>query len=325
MNQPDKRDLEVGVMLPNHDAAGRTLALDEVAAYAARAEGLGFDSVWASDHFHGDERAPGGAGGRHDPLLALAYIAAHTTTITLGTLVLANAFRAPAQLAREIATLSHLAPGRVVVGLGTGGRIGEFDVFGFERARRVQRLRETLEVVPALLSGETVTFEGESVRLREANLLLAETVPPFWIAAFSPRMLEVTAEAADGWNTAWYGAGVDPFRDALRSLRETQERLGTAARTLAISVGVRMIPVTGAERRRLADRLDRLRPDPAPVLWGELADTVVTGTTDELAEAVMRYRDAGADHVILNLSLLPTSLLDPSYLDRASGLLAHLR
>ena len=86
-----------------------------------------------------------------------------------------------------------------------------------------------------------------------------------------------------------------------------------------------MIPVTGAERRRLADRLDRLRPDPAPVLWGELAEAVVTGTVAELAEVVLRYREAGADHVILNLSLLPTSLLDPSYLDRASGLLAHLR
>ena len=122
------------------------------------------------------------------------------------------------------------------------------------------------------------------------------------------------------------GAGrrVLAFR-ALRSLRDAQERVGTAARDIEISVGVRMIPVTGAERRRLADRLDRLRPDPAPVLWGELADAVVTGTVAELAEAVLHYRDAGADQVILNLSLLPTSLLDPSYLDRASGLLAHLR
>jgi alkanesulfonate monooxygenase SsuD/methylene tetrahydromethanopterin reductase-like flavin-dependent oxidoreductase (luciferase family) len=319
------RGLEIGVMLPNHDAAGRTLTLDEVAAYAARAERLGFDSIWASDHFHGDDRAPGGAGGRHDPLLALAHLAAHTTSITLGTLVLANGFRAPAQLARELATLSHLAPGRVVVGLGTGGRVGEFDTFGFPRERPVRRLRETLTVVPALLSGETVTFEGESVRLRDANLLLAEAVPPFWIAAFGPRMLELTAELADGWNTAWYGENVEPFRSALRSFRETQERLGTASRNVEISVGVRMIPVTGTERRRLAERLERLRPDPAPVLWGELADAAVTGTVDELAEAVMRYRDAGAHHVILNLSLLPTSLLDPGYLDRAAGLLARIR
>ena len=324
MNAPE-RGVKVGVMLPNHDAAGRTLTLAEVAAYAARAERLGFDSVWASDHFHGDDRAPGGAGGRHDPLLALAYLAAHTTNITLGTLVLANAFRAPAQLAREIATLSHLAPGRVVIGLGTGGRVSEFDTFGFQRERPVQRLRETLMVVPALLTGETVTFEGESARLQDANLLLAEAAPPLWIAAFGPRMLELTAELADGWNTAWYGEDVDPFRIALRSLRDAQERLGTAGRDIEISVGVRMIPVTGAERRRLADRLDRLRPDPAPVLWGELAEAVVTGTVAELAEVVLRYREAGADHVILNLSLLPTSLLDPSYLDRASGLLAHLR
>jgi alkanesulfonate monooxygenase SsuD/methylene tetrahydromethanopterin reductase-like flavin-dependent oxidoreductase (luciferase family) len=320
-----ERGVKVGVMLPNHDAAGRTLTLAEVAAYAAGAERLGFDSVWASDHFHGDDRAPGGAGGRHDPLLALAYLAAHTTSITLGTLVLANGFRAPAQLAREIATLSHLAPGRVVIGLGTGGRVSEFDTFGFQRERPVQRLSETLKVVRALLAGETVTFEGESARLQDANLLLAEAVPPLWIAAFGPRMLELTAELADGWNTAWYGEDVDPFRSALRSFREAQERLGTADRNIEISVGVRMIPVTGAERRRLVDRLDRLRPDPAPVLWGELADAVVTGTVAELAEAVLRYRDAGAQHVILNLSLLPTSLLDSSYLDRASGLLALLR
>ncbi len=324
MNAPE-RGVKVGVMLPNHDAAGRTLSLAEVAAYAARAERLGFDSVWASDHFHGDDRAPGGAGGRHDPLLALAYLAACTTRITLGTLVLANGFRAPAQLAREVATLSHLAPGRVVIGLGTGGRVSEFDTFGFQRERPVERLRETLKVVPALLAGETVTFEGSSARLQDANLLLAEGVPPFWVAAFSPRMLELTAELADGWNTAWYGEDVDAFRSALRSVRETQERLGTAARSIEISVGVRMIPVTGAERRRLADRLNRLRPDPAPLLWGELGDAVVTGAVDKLAEAVTRYAEAGADHVILNLSLLPTSLLDPNYLDRAAGLLAHVR
>ena len=312
-------------MLPNHDASGRTLGIAEVADYASRAERLGFDSVWASDHFHGDDLAPGGAGGRHDPLLALAYLAARTTTITLGTLVLANPFRAPAQLAREIATLSHLAPGRVVIGLGTGGRVSEHDAFGFQRERPVERLRETLTVVRALLAGETVTFEGEFVRLKDANLLLAEAVPPFWIAAFGPRMLQLTAQAADGWNTAWYGQDVDAFRAALRALRDSEERLGEAGREVAISVGVRMIPVTGAERRRLAERLDRLRPDPSPVLWSDLADTVVTGTVEELADAVMRYRHAGADHVILNLSLLPTSLLDPTYLDRASGLLAHIR
>jgi alkanesulfonate monooxygenase SsuD/methylene tetrahydromethanopterin reductase-like flavin-dependent oxidoreductase (luciferase family) len=317
--------LKVGLMLPNHDAAGRTLTIREVTAYTVRAEELGFDSVWASDHFHGDDRAPGGAGGRHDPLLVLSHLAAHTTTITLGTLVLANGFRAPAQLAREIATLSHLAPGRVVIGLGTGGRAAEFDTFGFRRDRPVERLRETLTVVPALLRGETVTFEGESVRLRDAGLLLAEAVPPFWVAAFAPRMLELTAELADGWNSAWYGDDVEPFRTALRSLAGERERLGISDRQIEISVGVRMIPVTGAERRRLADRLGRLRPDPPPVLWGELADTAVTGTVDELAAAVIRYRDAGADHVILNLSLLPTSLLDPGYLDRAAALLAHVR
>jgi alkanesulfonate monooxygenase SsuD/methylene tetrahydromethanopterin reductase-like flavin-dependent oxidoreductase (luciferase family) len=320
-----ERTFKVGVMLPSYDAAGRTLGISEVAAYAARAERLGFDSVWASDHFHGDDRAPGGASGRYDPLLALAHLAAHTTSITLGTLVVANGFRAPAQLAREVATLSHLAPGQVVIGLGTGGRASEFETFGFPTQRPVQRLRETLTAVPALLAGETVTFDGESVGLREANLLHAETVPPFWVAAFSPRLLELTAEVADGWNTAWYGEDVEAFRRALRSFRAAQERVGSAGRDVEISVGVRMIPVTGVERQRLAARLDHLRPDPPPVLWGTLEDTVVSGTVTELAEAVLRYREAGADHVILNLSLLPTSLLDPTYLDRAAALLDHVR
>jgi alkanesulfonate monooxygenase SsuD/methylene tetrahydromethanopterin reductase-like flavin-dependent oxidoreductase (luciferase family) len=320
-----ERTFKVGVMLPSYDAAGRTLGVSEVAAYAARAERLGFDSVWASDHFHGDELAPGGAGGRYDPLLALAHLAAHTTSITLGSLVVANGFRAPAQLAREVATLSHLAPGRVVIGLGTGGRASEFETFGFTHERPVQRLRETLTVVPALVAGESVTFEAESAALKDANLLHAETVPPFWVAAFSPRLLELTAEVADGWNTAWYGEDVDAFRNALRAFRDAQERVGSAGRDLEVSVGVRMIPVTGVERRRLADRLDHLRPDPPPVLWGTLEDAVATGTVTELAETVLRYREAGADHVILNLSLLPTSLLDPTYLDRAAGLLEHVR
>jgi coenzyme F420-dependent glucose-6-phosphate dehydrogenase len=320
----EARNPKVGLMLPTYDAAGRTLSLAEVADYVVRAEELGFDSVWASDHFHGDDRAPGGASGRYDPLLMLSYVAAHTTRITLGTLVVANGFRAAPQLARELATLSHLAPGRLIVGLGTGGRATEFETFGFEHARPVQRLRETLTVVPELLAGETVTFEGASVRLSDAGLLLAEAVPPFWVAAFSPRMLELTAELAGGWNTAWYGPDVDAFGAALAGFREAQQRSGATDRNVEISVGVRMAPVTGAERRRLAARLEHLRPDPPPVLWGDLDDTVITGEVDELADAVLRYRDAGADHVILNLSLLPTSLLDPGYLERTAPLLSLL-
>jgi alkanesulfonate monooxygenase SsuD/methylene tetrahydromethanopterin reductase-like flavin-dependent oxidoreductase (luciferase family) len=313
-------------MLPAYDLDGRTLSIREVAEYAREAERCGFDSVWVSDHFQGDANAPGGASGRYDAIVTLAYLAANTQTIGLGSLVLANVFRLAPQLAREVLSLANIADGRLVLGLGSGGREEEYQTFGFAHQHRVGRLRETLTVLPRLLAGETVNHAGESLQLENASLLLSETIPPIWVAAFGPRMRELAAELADGWITAWHGPDLAPFEHEVSMIREARARAQTIrGDAFEIAVGVRLLPITGAERAELDARMGALNPTPPPAFWDlPLQTATITGTAEELARSVMRYHLAGAQTVILNLSLLPTLQFEMGYLERAAALGAHL-
>src|ERR1700741_3673359 len=90
----------------------------DIARQAARAEDLGYDSVWVMDHLliqRGSRRVTA-----HDPLISLAHVAAATRRITIGTLVLCMPFRHPAQLAREASALADSSAGRFVLGIGCG-------------------------------------------------------------------------------------------------------------------------------------------------------------------------------------------------------------
>jgi alkanesulfonate monooxygenase SsuD/methylene tetrahydromethanopterin reductase-like flavin-dependent oxidoreductase (luciferase family) len=315
---PDTRRMLVGLALPGYDLeSGRTLRIDEVAGYAEEAEQLGFDSVWLMDHFwieRGGHRI-----GSHDPIVTAAAIAARTSRVSIGFLVLCNPFRPVGQLGREAAALADLAPGRLVLGLGSGWLKEEFDAFGYPFERLVSRLEETLQVLPPLLRGESVDFDGAFVRLRGATLLTTAPAPPIWVAAFGPRMLRLTAQHADGWNTAWHGPDATRFHEEVARLRAA-----AAERSVTVSVGMWTLPLAGEELRRAGERAERLRP--ADASWPlPLAEQTIAGSPEEMAAAILRYRDGGADHLILNPSPTPFSLFDASYPERLSQVLPLLR
>ena len=135
---------------------------DPVAA-AVRAEELGFDIVLAADHV-----GPGWA-----PMPTLSAIAATTTRIRLGTLVLNNDMRNPVQLAWEASTIDRLSGGRFELGLGAGHTPAEYDATGIERstpAGRKRRLAESVEIIRDLLDGKSVDHDGEHHRLTRARI-----------------------------------------------------------------------------------------------------------------------------------------------------------
>src|SRR3954464_1276094 len=222
---------------------GRTLRLDEVAVAEEEGERLGFDSVWLMDHFW-LERGGRRVGG-HDPLVVAAYLAARTRRIALGFLVLCSPFRPVGQLGREAAALADAAQGRLILGLGCGWSQPEFDAFAYPFERLVGRFEETLRVLPPLLRGESVDFDGEFVQLENATLLTTAPAPPLWVAAFGPRMLRLTAGHADGWNGGWHGPDTAAFESLLAELRGT---LGDRRR-VEISTGIWALPVEGEELR----------------------------------------------------------------------------
>jgi alkanesulfonate monooxygenase SsuD/methylene tetrahydromethanopterin reductase-like flavin-dependent oxidoreductase (luciferase family) len=112
----------------------------DIAQQAARAETLGFDSVWVMDHVFIQRKA--GRVVAHDPLICLTAAAMATERVTLGSLVLSHAFRHPAQLAREASALADVTGGRFVLGLGAGWHEPEFAALGLPYDHRVGRLEE---------------------------------------------------------------------------------------------------------------------------------------------------------------------------------------
>jgi coenzyme F420-dependent glucose-6-phosphate dehydrogenase len=194
---------------------------------ALAAEAAGFESVWTSDHFqpwrHTDGHAP-------NALVWLGAAAQATTRVTLGTSVLTPSFRYnPAIVAQAFATLGCLAPGRVILGVGTGESMNEVPV-GVdwpEQPERFARLRESVQLISRLWHEEFVSFEGEYFRTHDATVYDRPEQPvPIYIAASGPAAARLAGRLADGF-ICTSGKGSELYTDTLLpALAEGAERAG---------------------------------------------------------------------------------------------------
>lgn len=168
---------------------------------ARAAEAAGFSGIAGMDHL-----VPPLAHEQpmFDAMIANAWVAAHTDTLRVGSLVLCDALRNPAVLAREALSLDHMSGGRFELGIGWGSYQPEFDAFGLQPAAprdRVRRLRETLEILTALWSGETVDYEGAFNRLTGVRFApVPVSKIPVLIGGGGPKTMELVREFADWWN-----------------------------------------------------------------------------------------------------------------------------
>lgn len=177
------------------------LTMEAMVEKARAAEAAGFTGMAGMDHL-----APPLAE-QHDMYEALttnAWLLAHTQQLVQGQLVLCDAFRHPAVLAREAVTLDHASGGRLELGIGWGSVVEEFTTYGVRpipARERVGRLKETLEIVRALWAGETVDYQGEWFELVAARQMpVPLTKIPIVIGGTGPRTMELVAEHADWWN-----------------------------------------------------------------------------------------------------------------------------
>src|SRR6478672_1421276 len=169
--------MRLGLALPQYDYSlpdENPLSFERIAEYARRADELGFDSLWLSDHLFLDLEKYGGTAerfGAYEPLTTLAALASVVTRPRLGTLVLCEALRPATVLAKALATLDQICDGRLDVGLGAGWYEPDYEAIGMELPRpgvRVDRLREAVEVVGGLLGGEPLSFDGRYHRAEGA-------------------------------------------------------------------------------------------------------------------------------------------------------------
>lgn len=165
------------------------LTKDELVEFAAAAEELGYDSLWVPEMW-----------GR-DALSLLSALAVKTHKIKLCTGVVSVFSRTPAAIASAIATIDELSGGRAVLGLGTSGPAVIENWHGMKFDRPLQRIREYVEIIRLVLSGERVNYEGEIFSLRNFRLQFSppRSDIPIFIASLGPKSLCLTAELADGW------------------------------------------------------------------------------------------------------------------------------
>jgi alkanesulfonate monooxygenase SsuD/methylene tetrahydromethanopterin reductase-like flavin-dependent oxidoreductase (luciferase family) len=168
------------------------------------AEELGFDSIWVTDHFIAgeDEQTP-----IQEAYSVLAGLAMATERVRLGVMVCGNTYRNPAFLLKQAVTVDHISNGRVDFGIGAGWWEREHEAYGYafpDKGELVGRFAEALAVTDSLQRQERTNFDGKYYRYVNTPL---EPKPiqrpklPVVIGAGKPRMLRLTAEYADIWNT----------------------------------------------------------------------------------------------------------------------------
>lgn len=278
--------MKVGVVIPNGPDAPRASVYgwSHLRDVAREAEADGLDSIWTYDHLL--FRFPGRpAEGIHEAWTLLASLAAVTERVELGTIVLAMPFRNPALLAKMAVTLDEVSGGRLVLGVGAGWHEPEFDAFDYPFDHRVGRFEEALQILVALIREGRASFSGAWHAARDVELIPGSRRPdgssiPILIAGKRPRMLRLVAEHADAWNTAWLGRASE-LPPRVGPLSEALAAAGRDPATLDVTVGVSVV-------------LPDLADDPGTLD----AEGALTGTPEELAEAMAEYRAAGAAHLI---------------------------
>lgn len=226
---------------------------------AREAEESGWDGFFVWDHIAWE-----GATHYADPWISLAAIAVETGRISIGPMVTPLPRRRPWKVAHEAATLDRLSEGRLILGVGIGGRKREFDFFGEEpdAKRRAAMLDEGLEILTKMWSAEPFTHQGTHYEISEAHLTpppVQRPRIPIWVAGTWPRK--------------------NPFRRALRW--DGYAPVGKAGS-----------PLTPEDVREMSESVASQR-------GGEPFEIRVTGSTnpaspDEARREVARFAEAGA-------------------------------
>jgi alkanesulfonate monooxygenase SsuD/methylene tetrahydromethanopterin reductase-like flavin-dependent oxidoreductase (luciferase family) len=177
------------------------IPFEQLVARARAAEAAGFVGISGMDHLVpplADEQP------MYEAIVTTTWLAAHTERLRLGSLVLCDAFRHPAVLARQAVSIDHASNGRFELGIGWGSVPEELASFGVGSTAprdRVERLRETLDVLRALWSGECVDYHGEFHELDGARQMPRPLGRiPIVIGGTGPKTLALVREHADWWN-----------------------------------------------------------------------------------------------------------------------------
>lgn len=273
---------------------------EQLIGTARAAEEMGYATFLIRDHFLEEP-----FGHQLAPFAALATVAAVTERLRIGTLVIANDYRAPVLLAKEVATLDLLSGGRFELGLGTGFLKAEYDQAGIpfgSPGTRVDRFAEAVRVFKGLFAETPFTFSGEQYQLTEFDSFpkpVQRPHPPILVGAGGRRMLSLAAREADiiGILTSSTANGVLSSGPATRMAQAVTEQIGwirAAAGERFDAIELSAVPtiILAPDRRQAAEAVIRSRG------WSDVsADDVLAmpalfiGTVDQIVAQMQERRE----------------------------------
>jgi F420-dependent oxidoreductase-like protein len=277
MNARTEATMKIGAIVPQgwvgeYDGWDPLAAWKRTTDVAQEADRLGFESIWLFDHFTTTPRPTDEI--TFESFTTLSALAALTSRVRLGHVVICTAFRNPALTAKMISTMDVISGGRMELGIGAGWKRDEWLAYGYgfpETRERLARLGDDLEVISAMLAGDKhqhATFEGRYSSVKNAiNVPKPIQKPrvPIMVGGNGPNVTwRLAARFADELNVD--GLSPDEVREALPTIRARCEEIDRDPATLAISVHI----------------------------WTETASVAGQQRVDLLAG----YREAGIDRVM---------------------------
>ncbi|MGV8884295.1 MAG: glucose-6-phosphate dehydrogenase (coenzyme-F420) [Microbacteriaceae bacterium] len=293
----------------------------ELVEIAVAAEAHGFESVAVSDHFQ-----PWRHEGGHAPF-SLAWMAAvgeRTSTISIGTSVMTPSFRYnPAVLAQAFATMGVLYPGRIFLGVGTGEALNEIAT-GWkgewpEFKERIGRLRESIELMRELWTGDRVSYEGEYYQTVDASIYDRPEQPiPIYVAAGGPQVARFAGRVGDGF-ICTSGKGMELYTEQLiPAVKEGAEKAGKSFDAIDRIIEIKLsyettheaalentrfwapLALSKEQKHDISDPIEMEKAaDALPI--EQIASRFIVGTDpDEVVAQIKQYTNAGLNHLVFH-------------------------
>jgi probable F420-dependent oxidoreductase len=321
--------MHIGLAIPQYGFSlpSGSIGFADAASWARRAEDLGYDGVWLSDHFFYSFARYGGGGepiAALEPLTTLAALAAVTERVRLGVLVLCAPFRHPAMVAKAAATIDGISEGRLEIGLGAGWLEQEFEAFGYRFGtvgERFGALEDALAITSGLFAGvDPHTHDGSVWSLHGGRLTPrpVQSPIPLWAGGKGgPRLLRAAARWAHGWNTVWR-MSPETYRSALEGVRSACAAMGRDPETFGLSLGLYGIAGrTEADARATFERARAAFPGGAMAdeTWDAWRADTLSGSLEQIRERADTFAALGVDDLVISPWTLPFAVLEPEQVD----------
>jgi alkanesulfonate monooxygenase SsuD/methylene tetrahydromethanopterin reductase-like flavin-dependent oxidoreductase (luciferase family) len=283
---------------------------------AVEAERLGYDSIWVADHLmHGFDDAI------LEGWTTLAVIAGRTRHVKLGTIHLAQPFRAPAIAAKMAATLDALSNGRLILFYDCGWQESEVRAYGLDwpaESERIARMEDGLDLIKALWAADApIDFRGRYYSTAGAMCRpgpVQQPRPPIWLGeARHDGWLDAIVRHADGWNST--PASPHRLREKLDAVRAACARGGRNSADLELSLEIQvLVAPTDGEVKRAARDIAALPPSKRGAVRDDIIaalaaddgrplsatiDDWLVGTPDEIVRQIREYSGLGISHFML--------------------------